>query len=215
MRMFWNRDRGGRGERFEGDHGGHEHGRCGHDHDHGHRGHGRRHMRGGDGFSRGHHRHGGGRRGGRLFDHGDLRLVILQMIAEKPRHGYEIIKAIEERVGGAYSPSPGVIYPTLTMLEELGHAAQVASDDAKKLYAITPEGEAFIAANKPAMDAVRARIDQAKAAYGDGPAPAILRAMENLKLALRLRLGRGPLSQTEIDTIAATLDAAAQQVERT
>jgi DNA-binding PadR family transcriptional regulator len=70
----------------------------------------------------GHRRHGGGHgRSGlrRFFAHGDLRLVILRLIAEKPRHGYEIIKAIEERVAGAYSPSPGVIYPTLTLLEEL------------------------------------------------------------------------------------------------
>ena len=71
----------------------------------------------------GHGRHGhGGRSGlGRFFAHGDLRLVILHLIAEKPRHGYEIIKAIEEQVGGAYSPSPGVIYPTLTLLEEIGY----------------------------------------------------------------------------------------------
>src|SRR5262245_41920153 len=91
----------------------HRHGSCGrdrHDRDE------RRHARG----EHRHHRH-GSRSLGRFFAHGDLRLVILDLIAEKPRHGYEIIKAIEEQVAGAYSPSPGVIYPTLTLLEELGY----------------------------------------------------------------------------------------------
>src|SRR5690242_19960708 len=88
------------------------------------------HARGEFGFHHG--RHGGlggrmrGRRAERVFDQGDLRYVILKLISEAPRHGYEIIKAIEEQVGGAYSPSPGVIYPTLTLLEELGYIAAQA-----------------------------------------------------------------------------------------
>jgi len=82
----------------------------------------------------------GGRSGlGRFFAHGDLRLVSLHLIAEKPRHGYEIIKAIEEHVGGAYSPSPGVIYPTLTLLEELGYVTVTAGDGVKKLHTITSD----------------------------------------------------------------------------
>src|ERR1700691_948695 len=83
------------------------------------------------------HRHGHwrGMRGGRFFDHGDLRFLILKLIADKPRHGYELIKAIEEQFGGAYSPSPGVIYPTLTMLEELGYAV-VTAEGNKKAYTI-------------------------------------------------------------------------------
>ena len=71
------------------------------------------------------HKHGGGfrgREGERVFEHGDLRLVIMAMLKDKPRYGYEIIKDLEERVGGGYSPSPGVVYPTLTLLEEMGHA---------------------------------------------------------------------------------------------
>src|SRR5712672_3287371 len=81
-----------------------------------------------------HRRQGGGL--GRFFAQGDLRLVILHLIAEKPRHGYEIIKAIEEQVAGAYSPSPGVIYPTLTLLEELGYVTVSTGDGAKKLHEI-------------------------------------------------------------------------------
>jgi DNA-binding PadR family transcriptional regulator len=161
-------------------------------------------------------RFGGGRSGlGRFFAHGDLRLVILHLIAEKPRHGYEIIKAIEERVAGAYSPSPGVVYPTLTMLEELGHVTVSAGEGAKKLHEITAEGRAYLDANRPAVDALLARMNEAGRAHGGGPAPQILRAMENLKLALRLRLSRGPLSEEQANAVAAALDAAATSVERT
>src|SRR3954462_13018841 len=97
-------------------------------------------------FARREHPHGerqfrpgrGGRSGlGRFFAHGDLRLVILHLIAEKPRHGYEIIKAIEDHVAGAYSPSPGVIYPALTLLEELGYVTvSTAPEGGRKLHAM-------------------------------------------------------------------------------
>ena len=151
---------------------------------------------------------------GRFFAHGDLRLVILHLIAEKPRHGYEIIKAIEERVGGAYSPSPGVIYPTLTMLEELGHVTVTAGDGGKKLHAITAEGHAYLDAYRPAVDALLARMEEAGRTHGGGPAPQILRAMENLRLALRMRLARGPLNETQVNAVAEAIDAAAVGVER-
>jgi DNA-binding PadR family transcriptional regulator len=158
----------------------------------------------------------GGRFGlGRFFAHGDLRLVILHLIVEKPRHGYEIIKAIEEHVGGAYSPSPGVIYPTLTLLEELGHVTVTAGDGAKKLHTITPAGQAYLTSYRPAVDALLARMAEASRTYGGGPAPQILRAMENLKLALRMRLSRGPLNDEQINAAAAAIDAAATQIERT
>jgi DNA-binding PadR family transcriptional regulator len=165
----------------------------------------------------GHGRHGhSGRTGlGRFFAHGDLRLVILHLIAEKPRHGYEIIKAIEEQVGGAYSPSPGVIYPTLTLLEELGHVTVSPGDGAKKLHSITTEGRAYLDAYRPAVDALLARMDEASRVHGGGPAPQIVRAMENMKLALRLRLSRGPLSEEQINAVAAAIDGAATSVERT
>lgn len=156
-------------------------------------------------------RHRGGL--GRFFAHGDLRLVILALIAEKPRHGYEIIKAIEERVGGAYSPSPGVIYPTLTLLEELGQVTATA-EGGRKLHEVTEAGRAALEASRPALDALLARMEEAGRAAGDGPAPQILRAMENLRLALRLRLARGPLSPEQADAVAAALDAAATGVER-
>jgi DNA-binding PadR family transcriptional regulator len=169
-----------------------------------------------DGGRGGHHRHHrlGGRRGGRLFDYGELRLLALAMIAEQPRHGYELMKAIGERMGGSYSPSPGVIYPTLAWLKDMGYAAAEHDTAGRKRYRLTEAGEAFLAANRAAVDALSARIGPDATGGRDGiPAP-VLRAMENLKLALRLRLRRGPLDPTEADVIAAALDAAALTVER-
>ncbi|HEY2133851.1 MAG TPA: PadR family transcriptional regulator [Acetobacteraceae bacterium] len=164
-------------------------------------------------FGRGRHEHGPGRgRLGRMFDHGDLRTVILQLITEKPRHGYEIIKAIEEQLAGAYTPSPGVVYPTLTMLEELGYTTTTTTSS-KKLHTITPEGEAYLAANRSAVASILARIKEVREAHGGGPAPQILRAMENLKLALRMRLSRGPLTEEQIRRAAACIDAAATEIE--
>jgi DNA-binding PadR family transcriptional regulator len=189
-----------------------------HRHSHGH--HGRRFSRAEhsqDGQHVGRDRHGRLGRGGglgRFFAHGDLRLVILHMIAEKPRHGYEIIKEIEEQVAGAYTPSPGVIYPTLTLLEELGYVTVNAGDGAKKLHEITAEGRAYLDANRRAVDALLARMAEASRTHAGGVAPQILRAMENLKLALRLRLSRGPLSEEQINAAAAAIDTAAVGVER-
>src|ERR1700716_4263306 len=115
-----------------------------HRHSYDHRG---RHAARGERTHRGHHHDDDdhGRRGHRRrLGHGDLRLLVLHLINEKPRHGYERIKAIEDAFDGAYSPSPGAIYPTLTLLEELGHVTIRPGDGAKKLHDITPEGRAHL-----------------------------------------------------------------------
>jgi DNA-binding PadR family transcriptional regulator len=170
------------------------------------------------GFGRHRHRRHGlfsrERRGGRPFDYGELRLLALAMIAEQPRHGYELMKAIEERMGGTYSPSPGVVYPTLAWLEDMGYAAVETEDAGRKRYRITAEGEAFLTANRGAVDDLLARLGQTEDGRREGiPAP-VIRAMQNLKLALSLRLRRGRLDPAEAEAIAAALDAAAQVVER-
>jgi DNA-binding PadR family transcriptional regulator len=156
-------------------------------------------------------RHGRGRR--RVFDHGDLRYILLSMIAARPAHGYDLIKALEERMGGGYSPSPGVIYPTLTMLEEQGYASLTA-EDGKKLYRATAEGEAFLQANQAVVEAIQARIDAIARERSVVPDARIIRAIENLKTALRLRLAGGPISDEQVRVIAAAIDAAAAEAER-
>jgi DNA-binding PadR family transcriptional regulator len=149
-----------------------------------------------------------------MFEQGDLRLLALTMIAAKPRHGYEVIKEIEEQLGGAYAPSPGVVYPTLQLLEELGHVALSAEEGGKKLYAVTAEGRAWLAENAALVQAVQKRMDAARAMFAGGPPPQLLRAMENLKLALNLRLERGAIAPERIAEIAAAIDAAAAAAEK-
>ncbi|MCC2109496.1 MAG: PadR family transcriptional regulator, partial [Hyphomicrobiales bacterium] len=87
----------------------------------------------------------------------ELRLVLLKLISDQPRHGYDLIRAIEEMTGGAYAPSPGVVYPTLTMLEDMGHIDEQKSEGARKAFAITAEGAAHLESNKTEVDAILAR----------------------------------------------------------
>lgn len=94
---------------------------------------------------------GGGLRTARMLASGDLQLLILLLLSEKPRHGYEIIKAIEEHSSGVYTPSPGMVYPALTYLEETGYA-QASAEGTKKLYSITAEGTAYLDKNRTVAD---------------------------------------------------------------
>lgn len=152
-------------------------------------------------------------RGERGFAHGRLRFVLLQLIAEKPAHGYELIKAIEDKTAGAYVPSPGVVYPTLTLLEELGHVTVAENESNRKLYTITAAGKKCLQENKTVLAEVTARMGKDGMQRGHDLAPQIIRAMENLKTALRLRLSHGELNSKQIQAIAAALDAAASHVE--
>lgn len=183
---------------------------------HGHFGHHRheRHSRHGFGGMRG--PAGGHRRGGRIgrfLEHGDLRFVILALIAEQPRHGYELIKALEERSGGAYRPSPGVIYPTLSLLEDEGFIAQAAGDTARKLYELTAPGKTALDDNRPGVEAVFARMADA-AAGSEITTPRIARAMGNLGLSLKHRLARQPITPEELEVIVDAIDAAAKTIEK-
>ena len=120
--------------------------------------------------------HRGGRRhhrGGRMFEQGDLKFVILQLLDDKPRHGYEIIKELEERSGGRYAPSPGTVYPTLTLLEEMGYARSETEAGGKKVYSITVEGKKYLADNRTTVDDVFERLsDLSESIFGDGVRPA-------------------------------------------
>jgi DNA-binding PadR family transcriptional regulator len=154
---------------------------------------------------------GGGPFGGRMFGGQDLRYVILQLISEKPSYGYEIIKSIQERLGGTYAPSPGIVYPMLTMLEEMGHAS-VAQEGTRKLYSITEDGAKALAENKAVVDAIFARMDRSRTEYARQRPEQIERAVENLRMALRMKLGS--LTTEQIHAITDIIDAAAKQIER-
>lgn len=172
-----------------------------------------------DGLSggRGHRGGRGGGAGGRVFGHGGLRFVLLQLIADKPAHGYELIKAIEDRLGGSYAPSPGVVYPTLTLLEEMGYLSVEAGDGSgRKRYSITASGQEFLAANREMADAMMARMSGGVDGAGPrgGRPPQVTRAIENLKLAMRMRLSGTPLTEQQAHDFAAVLDSAAQQIDK-
>jgi DNA-binding PadR family transcriptional regulator len=163
------------------------------------------------GFGRHHghdQRHEG--RGGRLLKHGGLRFLILRLIAEQPRNGYELIKAIEEKLGGAYSPSPGVIYPTLTLLEEMGYAAVSQAEGSRKLYAITESGRVFLDANRAEVEAVASAV---RSVDRDSGVPRILSAMHRLRSALHHRVPRGRFTEADIDAIVRAIEAAALALE--
>jgi DNA-binding PadR family transcriptional regulator len=115
-------------------------------------------------FSGGPRRH---RRGGRWFEPGEMRLVILRLIREKPRHGYEIIKALEERMHGCYTPSAGSVYPTLQMLEDQGYV-RIIEEDGKKVYHITPEGERFLDENEDVLTDMGERLREAMRGVAGG-----------------------------------------------
>ena len=172
-----------------------------------------RHGRHEHGFGRWRHGGGFGGREGRRFDSGELRLAILALIAEKPRHGYEVIKALSERVGGDYSPSPGVVYPTLTMLEDMGYASANVDEGGRKLYSITPDGQKSLDENKAQIDAIFARLDGGNEDRFAG-AGSVLRAMLNLRAAVRLRVRGRSVTPEQIQAIADALDAAAKTIEK-
>ncbi len=150
----------------------------------------------------------------RPFGNGDLKLILLSCIADSPSHGYELIKSIEERLGGGYSPSPGIVYPTLTLLEELGLLA-ASVDGAKKLYTITQAGRAHLAEHQDAVTKLDARMTDfgARADSGGRLAP-VTRALENLKLAVRMRTARGQVTEEQIAAVRTLLDQTATAIEQ-
>ena len=182
---------------------------------------------------------GGGGRGwggnafrvGKMLADGDLRIIVLALLAEGPRHGYDIIKAIEEKSSGIYSPSPGVVYPTLTYLEEVGYAS-AASDGNKKVYTITAAGRAHLDENRDLADLVLDGIEKlgrkmAKARAwwdgqhrtADGPTdrdipgvvPEVNEARRELKAAIAEKLGASEADQRRL---ARALRAAAEEIRK-
>jgi DNA-binding PadR family transcriptional regulator len=157
-------------------------------------------------------RRGGGGRG-RFFGPGDLRLVLLALIKEKSRHGYELIKDLETKFGGAYAPSPGSVYPTLTLLEELGHVRSLASEGSKRLFEITADGSGFLREHQAALDSAMSRMNMAaRAASGEMPPSDIHYAMHTLKAALSFH--RGSWDAKETQRVRKIIEEAAAAISR-
>lgn len=188
-------------------------------------GHHRHHDRGGRGFEsmgRGGFDRFGGRWGGfehgfgrreRLFDAGDLKIVILKLLSEQPSYGYQLMKTMEERLAGGYTPSAGVIYPTLTMVEEEGLGAASVENN-KKVYTVTDEGKVYLQAHAARADELFQRIDAAGKSFGRGRAPELMRAFDDLRHAVRARCSRDSTTPKLLKEIADVIHSAAKTIDQ-
>jgi len=150
----------------------------------------------------------------RMFGSGELRLVLLKLIADQPRHGYDLIRAIEELTGGQYAPSPGVIYPTLTLLQDMGLIDEAEGEGTRKNFAATDEGREHLEERADEVEALFERLQDLKPSHsGEGTAP-LWRAMRNLGMAVRQRAARGNLTEETLYEAAALIDELAQKIER-
>ena len=164
-------------------------------------------------FGGGRRGRGGPFRGGRMFEKGDLKYVILQLLEEKPRHGYEIIKALEERFGGMYSPSAGTVYPTLTLLEDLGYATVTVEEGGKKIYSITDEGRAYLAQNRSAVDDIFERISELGSTFLSDAVMEVNRAIKNVAQATYRGAPRVFRDKDALTKIRETLERAAREID--
>ena len=157
----------------------------------------------------------GGKRGRRRqFDSAELRLILLKLIADQPRHGYDLMRAIEELSGGEYVPSPGVLYPTLTLLNDMGFIEQAGAEGARKAFAVTEEGRAHLEEKAEEVEALFARLEGLGSRQRMADGTPVARAVKNLLSALWHRVTREDLSDERLHAIAAILDEAAQKIER-
>jgi DNA-binding PadR family transcriptional regulator len=152
----------------------------------------------------------GGRR--RMFDGDELRLILLGLLEEQPRHGYDLIREIEERTGGSYAPSPGVVYPSLTMLEEMGHIDEVKDEGARKRFAISEAGRAHLAERREEVDGLLARLNEMGEHRARSERAPLRRAMASLQMALRQALMEG--DEGRAHEIVDILDEATRKIER-
>ncbi|MDR2614732.1 MAG: PadR family transcriptional regulator [Candidatus Accumulibacter sp.] len=157
---------------------------------------------------------GGGGRRERIFASGDLKFAVLHLLGQKPAHGYEIIKAMGELVGGDYTPSPGTIYPTLAMLEDLGWVVSTPQDGGRKEYRISAEGQVQLEEHREVVERILEHLAHTRTRAHGRRQPEIVRAVENLKTALRLRLGDEPPDPAVTRRISEIIDRAAVEIER-
>ena len=154
----------------------------------------------------------GQRRGGRRARRGDVRTAALLLIAEEPRNGYQIIQTLSERSDGAWRVSSGAIYPALSQLEDEG-LIRATEVEGRKAFEITETGLEALERNKPAVDAVFARLDEA-AESSPRASPRVARAMQNLAMAVRMKLSSERPSEAQVDAIVAAIDEAVAKIEK-
>jgi DNA-binding PadR family transcriptional regulator len=149
----------------------------------------------------------------RMFEGGELRLVLLKLMEGQARHGYDLIREIETRTGGAYVPSPGIVYPTLTLLEEQGLIEGAVPEGAKRVFTLTAQGQAFLRENLAEAEACLKRLEALGTESSRTEAGPVWRAMQNLKAALGQRLAGTP-DKDLLFKVADAIDEAARTIER-
>jgi len=159
-------------------------------------------------------RRGGGRRSRRMFESGELRLVLLKLIADEPRHGYDLIRAIEDLTGGEYAPSPGVVYPTLTLLQDMGLIEEAPGEGPRKPFQVTDEGRAHLQEKADEVEALFDRLREFAPKESHHGGATIGRGIQNLMAAVRNRVSRVGWDEELTHEITSILDEAAQRIER-
>ena len=158
--------------------------------------------------------HGGRKRREKMLDAADIRLLVLHFLSLNPAHGYELIKAIEALSKGEYTPSPGIIYPNLTLLEEMECIAVLDAQAARKAYRLEEKGRALLQQQQTVLEAIIQRLSSMAVLVNNRSRPDVERAIHNMKTALNLRLSQEGICQTTLYAIIDALDEAAKKIER-
>ncbi|BFU35751.1 MAG TPA: PadR family transcriptional regulator [Enterobacter asburiae] len=160
------------------------------------------------------HEHDSGRRRPRFFGHGDLRLVILDILTRSASHGYELIKEIENLTQGNYTPSPGVIYPTLDYLQDQTFITITEEENGRKTITITAEGQRWLDENREQLEQIQVRIKARSVGFQLRKNPQMKRALDNFKAVLDLKVNQGELSDAQLKQIIGVIDRAALEISQ-
>ena len=152
------------------------------------------------------------KRRSQMFESGEVKFVILRLLKEKPRHGYEVIKALEERFSGCYTPSAGTVYPTLQLLEDQGYV-RVVEEGGKKVYHITPEGETFLENNRDAVEDIFDRVRDTVRDFAGGPMGDLHQAFARVASATYKRAWRWGSGHPAVPKISEILRKAADDID--
>jgi DNA-binding PadR family transcriptional regulator len=154
-----------------------------------------------------------GRRRNQMFESGEVKFVILRLLKEKPRHGYEVIKALEEKMGGYYTPSAGTVYPTLQLLEDEGYVRAVESDG-KKVYHVTPEGERYLEQHRDLLDEILDRVRETVRDFAGGGRGEVQSAFAKLAATTFKRAWRRGPDDPALTRVAEILRKATDDIEQ-
>lgn len=148
----------------------------------------------------------------KMLDASDIRLLMLHFLAQSPAHGYELIKSVEELSKGEYSPSPGIIYPNLTLLEETDAISVVDAQASRKAYSLNKAGSKILAESSEQIASLIQRLSSMAVLVNNRNIPDVEKSIHNLRSALNLRLSQENISQASLDKVIAAMNEAAEKI---